>query len=169
MRKATPLIAAVLALALPATAVAHRHRRHPHPAVDPVALALKLGEQYWAVPMPCQPVVRFTEELPSATEALPAGAHGAMIGAWVMTGTCTINFNARIGWAYHAVQEADFHLFCDLMAHELGHLLGHEDGEQTDPNNIEWPVIGVRSANYNSVPECLRTRSQDDKGPLSRS
>lgn len=153
MRRIALPLAAALALALAATASAHKTARPM--TTDPVALALQLGENYWQRQPPCAPTITFSSTLPQNVEPVPAGAlqPGSAPGAWTVVPACSITFNVAY-WPSWKVEDWGFQLFCDVMTHELGHLLGYGDADQTDPAAITYPFISPTSPNYAAVPEC---------------
>jgi hypothetical protein len=149
-----PVILATLLL-LPASAGAHNGR--PRPTTDPVALSLKLAEQYWHGAPACgNPVVLTSpHQLPNSdyenvTSAEPATS---VVEMWTEVQKCTITINASLWGSWHQDDES-FQWFCDAMTHEVGHLFGHPDSGQTNPSSITYPFLSAASPNFNSVPEC---------------
>jgi hypothetical protein len=135
-------------------------RKSKRTIVDPITLALKLGERYWRV-KPCggRITVTSSETQPVDPEGGVAQAsleNGSGIAqAWTDDATCTIILNAN-EWPSWKVDRLNFHWFCDMMTHELGHLppLNHGDDGQTNPKSIEYPHLEPGTPNFNSVPEC---------------
>jgi hypothetical protein len=149
-----PVILATTLL-LPATAAAHKPAGHP--STNPVALSLKLAEQYWhGVPACGTPtIVTSAHQLPNAeyeTVTSPEPAD-SVVEMWTEVQNCTITINASLWPNWHEDDES-FQWFCDAMTHEVGHLFGHLDSGQTDPASITYPFLDGTSPNFNSVPQC---------------
>jgi hypothetical protein len=149
-----PVILATTLL-LPASAGAHDGRYRP--TTNPVALSLKLAEQYWhGVPACGAPtIVTSPHQLPnsdyeSVTSAEPTDS---VVEMWTEVQNCTITINASIWGSWHQDDES-FQWFCDAMTHEVGHLFGHPDSGQTNPSSITYPFVNAMSPNFSSVPEC---------------
>jgi hypothetical protein len=158
-------VALAAALLVPASAEA-RSSRTPashasstthHETTNPVALSLKLAEQYWhGVPACGTPtIVTNPEQLPNAnyeTVTSPEPAN-SVVEMWTEVQKCTITINASL-WPNWREDDESFQWFCDAMTHEVGHLFGHTDSGQTDPTLITYPFLNGTSPNFNSVPEC---------------
>jgi hypothetical protein len=155
-----PLILAATLL-LPASAAARGDRsRHPHASsatTDPVALAVRLAEQYWhGVPACGAPtIVTSPDQLPDSdyeTVTSPEPAD-SVVEMWTEVQDCTITINASL-WPGWRQDDESFQWFCDAMTHEVGHLFGHLDAGQTNPASIVYPFLDATSPNFSSVPEC---------------
>jgi hypothetical protein len=155
-----PLILAATLL-LPASAGARGDRsQHPHASsatTDPVALAVRLAEQYWhGVPACGAPtIVTSPDQLPDSdyeTVTSPEPAD-SVVEMWTEVQDCTITINASL-WPGWRQDDESFQWFCDAMTHEVGHLFGHLDAGQTNPASIVYPFLDAASPNFNSVPEC---------------
>lgn len=171
---ATVAFIAVLVLVLPVQeAGAHKaHRAVQHPTTDPVTLALKLGEEYWhATPCDGDIALGASAEEPTGVEAgvlesqLADPNSPTILDAWTsyegeapVFMHCVITLNAQL-WPSWEADDEEFHWFCDVMTHELGHLFGHGDDGQSNPRSIEYPALGVTAANFDSVPECRHVRT----------
>jgi hypothetical protein len=162
----------LVSLVLPASALAHK-RPTQHPTTDPTTLALRLGEEYWGS-TPCEGNVTVTAShtVPTTLEigpwdkALTEGTT-AVVAAWTSFDTpigpndysaspatftnCVITINST-AWPNWLEDDTNFQEYCALVSHEIGHLFGHPDAGQTNPESIEYPVIGF--TNVNSVPQC---------------
>lgn len=156
-----PLVLATTLL-LPAAAGAHRGSSRA-PRTNPVALSLKLAEQYWHGTPPCGTprIVTSAHELPTSeyervTSPEPANS---VVEMWTEVQKCTITINASIWGSWHQDDEF-FQWFCDAMTHEVGHLFGHLDGGQTNPASITYPFLSSASPNFNSVAECRNVALQ---------
>ena len=130
---------------------------------DPVAFSVRLAERYWHA-VPCRRNIAVTSSL-----AAPPAPAGTIAGAWSTWESplgpqsdaaspasytdCTITLNGNM-WPNWQIDDAAFHLLCDLMTHEVGHFVGYGDEGQPDPRQITYPVLGINAPNYNSVPEC---------------
>ena len=174
-RRLVLILAALLAFAVPASARPRvvLNKGHGHRATtDPVTLALKLAEHYWHT-TPCSRQITMmvsAEEPEYAT--LNTGAAGAglangtaVIDAWAtwtvgpMPYTdCIITFNEGLFGNWKTDDEY-FQWFCDVMTHEVGHFLGHQDDGQTDPKSIAYPTLGPGAANFNSVSGCRHVQT----------
>jgi hypothetical protein len=172
------LLTAVLATALliPATADAQAGRTGVHhgssvthrsltvrATTDPVALALKLAEQYWhGVPACGTPTIATSpQQLPNSvyeTVTSPEPAN-SVVEMWTEVQKCAITINASLWPSWHADDES-FQWFCDAMTHEVGHLFGHEDAGQTNAALITYPFLSGTSPNFNSVPQCKHVSLQ---------
>ena len=171
------IIALASALLIPASADAqgagrssHRrassatHRASVQPAsTNPVALSLKLAEQYWhGVPACGTPtIVTSPQQLPNSvyeTVTNPEPAN-SVVEMWTEVQRCTITINASLWPSWHADDES-FQWFCDAMTHEVGHLFGHADAGQTNPALITYPFLDGTSPNFNSVPQCRNVTLQ---------
>jgi hypothetical protein len=150
------LLIATVVLAFPAAAIA----RKPPPTTNPVTVAVARAEAYWQA-KPCGGKFTITEGHPPA--ALEGGVAqpsledgGAEAQAWTDVASCSITLNVN-QWR-HATEALNFHWFCDLVTHELGHLppLDHLDDGQADPASIEYPLLEPGTPNFNSVPQCRR-------------
>lgn len=171
MLKRLPFTLALLVcLLLPAGAQAHRRPVH-HPTTDPVTLALKLAERYWGsapcngdVDMTVSTIVPALEETTPYREGLAEGGEAAMWTAFETPNgpqdfsdppsaytDCTITVSLKSWPSWHAA-DFEFQEYCDEITHEVGHLFGHDDAGQTNPDSIEYPFLTY--VNYNSVPEC---------------
>jgi hypothetical protein len=158
-----PLLALLLALTLstalllPASALAAAPKSPVRPTTNPVALALKLAEQYWHGAPACgTPTIRTSSaQLPiSAYESTTSPEpKSSVVEMWTETQKCTITINTSLWPGWHQDDEF-FQWFCDAMTHEVGHLFGHPDSGQTNPASITYPFLSSSSANFNSVPEC---------------
>jgi hypothetical protein len=161
-----PVILATTLL-LPASAGAHGGPSH-NSTTNPVALSLKLAEQYWhGVPACGTPrIVTSAHQLPNSnyeTVTSPEPAN-SVVEMWTEVQKCTITINASLWGSWHQDDEF-FQWFCDAMTHEVGHLFGHLDSGQTNPSSITYPFLSSTSPNFNSVAECknvsLQYRSQE--------
>jgi len=167
MRRYLPLLIAVLtlrALLLPATAEAHgRHFTSHGPSTNPTALALAAAESYWHA-KPCGGTITLAVATAPSLQQLPAvegNDEGGNVSAWSTwsnpggppaddTG-CVITLN-RQDWPNWKVMDENYQEYCDVMTHEVGHFLGYEDEATTNPESIEYPIIGYE--NMDSVPQC---------------
>ncbi len=150
-----PVILATTLL-LPASAGAHSGPSH-NPTTNPVALSLKLAEQYWhGVPACGIPrIVTSARQLPNSnyeTVTSPEPAN-SVVEMWTEVQKCTITINASLWGSWHQDDEF-FQWFCDAMTHEVGHLFGHLDSGQMNPSSITYPFLSSTSPNFNSVAEC---------------
>jgi hypothetical protein len=137
--------------------MAEAHQPIQHPTTDPVALSLKLAEQYWhGVPACGTPTILMSpHQLPNSdyeSVTSPEPKH-SVVEMWTEVQKCTITINASLWGSWHQDDES-FQWFCDAMTHEVGHLFGHPDGGQTNPLSITYPFLNAASPNFNSVPEC---------------
>jgi hypothetical protein len=156
-----PVILATTLL-LPASAAAHSGPSH-NPTTNPVALSLKLAEQYWhGVPACGTPtIVTSAHQLPNSnyepiTSPEPANS---VVEMWTEVQKCTITINTSLWPSWHQDDES-FQWFCDAMTHEVGHLFGHLDSGQTNPSSITYPFLSSTSPDFNSVPECKNVSLQ---------
>lgn len=144
------------ALLLPASAGAHSGPSH-NPTTDPVALSLKLADQYWHGTPACgaPTIATSTHQLPNSTYETVTSPEPAnsVVEMWTEVQKCTITINASLWGSWHQDDES-FQWFCDAMTHEVGHLFGHPDSGQTNPSSITYPFLSSTSPNFNSVPEC---------------
>jgi hypothetical protein len=138
---------------VPATALRAR-------AANPVTEAIKRAEEYWnGTPCGGAFVVAGGETPPAGLEAgpsSPALARGeASAQAWTNDQTCTITINTT-QWVSWERERLNFHWFCDMMVHEVGHLppFNHDDDGQTNPRSIEYPLLEPGTPNFNVVPQC---------------
>jgi hypothetical protein len=138
-----------------AMATARRHVQRP--TTNPIALALKLAEQYWHGVPACG-----TPAIASSSHQLPDAAYesttspeptDSVVEMWTEVQQCTITINASL-WGSWRQDDESFQWFCDAMTHEVGHLFGHLDSGQTNPSSIIYPFLDGTSPNFNSVPEC---------------
>jgi hypothetical protein len=150
-------LATVLLLPASADAGGLRPQRRHDSSTNPVALSLKLAEQYWHGAPACgtPAIVTSPHQLPnsdyeSVTSPEPADS---VVEMWTEVQKCTITINASIWGSWHQDDES-FQWFCDAMTHEVGHLFGQLDGGQTNPSLITYPFLDEASPNFNSVPEC---------------
>jgi hypothetical protein len=176
------LVAAALATALlvPSSATAHgsrsgathrsastaasgAQRRVRELSTNPVALSLKLAEQYWhGVPACGTPAILTSpHQLPNpdyepVTSPEPKNS---VVEMWTEVQKCTITINSSL-WGSWLEDDESFQWFCDAMTHEVGHLFGNPDGGQTDPSLITYPFISGTSPNFNSVPQCRNVTLQ---------
>jgi hypothetical protein len=138
-------------------AVADAHRPTWRPTTNPVALSLKLAERYWRGTPACGTPVILTSphQLPDADYESTASPEpeGSVVEMWTEVQKCTITINASLWGSWHQDDES-FQWFCDAMTHEVGHLFGHLDGEQTNPSLITYPFLDGTSPNFNAVPQC---------------
>ena len=161
------LIILATTLLLPVSAGAQSGPSH-NPTTNPVALSLKLAEQYWhGVPACGTPrIVTSAHQLPNSnyeTVTSPEPAN-SVVEMWTEVQKCTITINASLWGSWHQDDEF-FQWFCDAMTHEVGHLFGHLDSGQMNPSSITYPFLSSTSPNFNSVAECknvvLRYGSQE--------
>jgi hypothetical protein len=165
VRLLLPVILATTLL-LPASAAAHSPSRVP--TTNPVALSLKLAEQYWHGAPACgiPTIVTSAHQLPNSSyEAVTSPEpSNSVVEMWTEVQKCTITINASLWPSWHQDDES-FQWFCDAMTHEIGHLFGHLDSGQTNPSSITYPFLSSTSPNFNSVAECknvaLRYGSQE--------
>jgi hypothetical protein len=145
------------ALFLPGSALAAAPKSPQPPTTNPVALALKLAEQYWHGAPACgTPTIRTSSaQLPSSAYESTTSPEpkSSVVEMWTETQKCTITINASLWPGWHQDDEF-FQWFCDAMTHEVGHLFGHPDSGQTNPASIAYPFLSSASPNFNSVPEC---------------
>ncbi len=137
-----PVILATTLL-LPASAGA-RGSPSRTPTTNPVALSLKLAEQYWHGMPACgtPTIVTSAHQLPnsdyeSVTSPEPANS---VVEMWTEVQRCTITINTSLWASWHQDDES-FQWFCDAMTHEVGHLFGHPDSGQTNPSSITYPFL----------------------------
>jgi hypothetical protein len=167
MRLARSALTLALALfgmvVVPVGAEAHKaHKRIvQHPTTDPVTLALTAAEHYWGG-APCGGAITLKATTAPSLQQLPSqegNAEGGTVAAWtVWSGEspstyadCVITFNSHT-WPDWKAMDENYQEYCDEMTHEVGHLFGHEDEATTDPESIEYPILGYE--NFNSVAEC---------------
>lgn len=158
-------IAVLLLAAAPASAhlvrLAHYAARHPAPLV----LAEQAAAAYWgSEPCAGQIAVRFVPG--SAAPANDtAGVSVGQMWAWTTFDTpagpddysvapaqytnCTISIVSWLG--ARKVQSSAFGLFCALMVHEYGHLMGIPDSASASPDSITYPVVGRAN---DDIPAC---------------
>ena len=124
---------------------------------DPVALSLKLAEQYWHHVPACGPptIATAPHQLPNSAYEPVSGPEpeNSVAVMWTEVQTCKITINMSVWGSWHQDDES-FQWFCDAMTHEVGHLFGELDGGQTDPSSITYPLLSTTSPNLDSVPEC---------------
>src|SRR6202034_1473616 len=147
----------VTTLFLPASSLAAAPKSPPRPTTNPVALSLKLAEQYWHGAPACG-----TPRILTSSAQLPSSAYesttspepkSSVVEMWTETQKCTITINTSLWPSCHQDDEF-FQWFCDAMTHEVGHLFGHPDSGQTNPASITFPFLDGASPNFNSVREC---------------
>lgn len=135
-----------------------------HPTTDPVPLALTAATSYWGGAPPCGTPTVVEEEEPAGlikenggfTPLLERGE--AVTLAWTSSNeSCVIHLNPKSYWWDWKNEDEMFHLFCDTMTHEMGHLFGHGDDGQTNPASIQYPLLDPVSPNFDSVPQCEHT------------
>jgi hypothetical protein len=151
--------AVLTALIAPASADAHVGRvQRPHRSTtNPVALSLKLAEEYWhGVPACGTPtIVTASHQLPNSDYESTTGPEpsNSVVEMWTEVQKCTITINAAI-WPSWRADDESFQWFCDAMTHEVGHLFGQLDGGQTNASSITYPFLDESSPNFDSVPQC---------------
>src|ERR1700728_3055237 len=158
----------VTTLFLPASSLAAAPKSPPRPTTNPVALSLKLAEQYWHGAPACgtPTILTSSAQLPSSAYESTTSPEpkSSVVEMWTETQKCTITINTSLWPSWHQDDEY-FQWFCDAMTHEVGHLFGHLDSGQTDPSSITYPFLNSGSPNFGSVPECknvaLRYGSQE--------
>lgn len=166
--RCTPLIVLVASIVGVLTPVTAHGEHRSHATTDPVALAVRLAERYWQA-IPCHGAfsVIGSATQPRQLDAGPATSelthNGLALGWTELTATnladpstysqCHVFFNLAF-WRDWRTEDGNFQWFCDTMTHELGHLMGHQDDEQSDPNIIEYPLLGPDTPNYDSVQQC---------------
>ena len=145
------------ALFLPASALAAAPKPPQRPTTNPIALSLKLAEQYWHGAPPCgtPTILTSTHQLPGSAYESTTGPEpkSSVVEMWTETQKCTITVNTSLWPSWHQDDEF-FQWFCDAMTHEVGHLFGHPDSGQTNPASITYPFLSSASPNYGSVPQC---------------
>lgn len=114
------ILSAVLLLALPAAASAQQ-------PTDPVTLAVARAKAYWHTASPCAEPVRV-----ALGEPEPSHAAGGVTVMWstFTRGTpdsdCVVHLNPKL-WPSWREIDLSFGEFCQTMAYEFGHFLGHRD------------------------------------------
>ncbi|MDE3069164.1 MAG: hypothetical protein KGJ43_00350 [Acidobacteriota bacterium] len=118
-----------------------------------VASALQAARSYWhAAPCAGKTAVRWSSDPPASPVA------GTEVVAWVTFETprgpesfaaapadftaCTVHVS-RARWADPAAGAADYPRFCQMMVHEVGHLLGWADSLSYAPSDIRYPVLSA--------------------------
>jgi hypothetical protein len=150
-------LSAALFLPACASAATSTSKAPRPPTTNPVALALKLAEQYWHGEPACgtPTIVLSAHQLPTSnyeTVTSPEPAN-SVVEMWTEVQRCTITINASL-WPSWRSDDESFQWFCDAMTHEVGHLFGHLDSGQTNPSSITYPFLDSTSPNFSSVPEC---------------
>ena len=152
----------VTTLLLPALASAHSGPARA-PTTNPVALSLKLAEQYWHGAPACgtPTIVTSAHQLPNSNYEIVTSPEPAnsVVEMWTEVQKCTITINASLWGSWHQDDEY-FQWFCDAMTHEVGHLFWHLDSGQSIPASITYPFLSSASPNFNSVPECKNVALQ---------
>ncbi|MHB8492579.1 MAG: hypothetical protein ACYDA6_10270 [Solirubrobacteraceae bacterium] len=169
---------ALAALALCLLPQAHAGAQAPTPW--PLSNALAAARAYWRAPACAGHVaVRFADDPP------PSPAAGMEVVAWVTFDTplgpesfsaspatfsgCTVNVSSR-RWTGEAAAAEDYARFCQMMVHEVGHLLGWPDSRAYGARDIRYPVLSA--ANLPSVctgpPHAGRLRVPRTHGSFER-
>lgn len=146
--------------------LAARHHKTPETySTNPFTRAVEVAVVYWGRSIPCHrlPVVRFSTP-PPITEVSAGPLQGALakgkveLESWVnlasaAKGECIVFLNNSI-WNSSAIGILEFHMLCNMMTHEVGHFIGHEDEGATNPLSITYPEETPQ--NENSVIGCLQ-------------
>jgi hypothetical protein len=145
-----------IALMVPAS-VAQARKPASRSTTNPVAMALKLAEEYWGGEPACGTprVVTSAHQLANSDYEQTSSPEPAnsVVEMWTEVQACTITINVSL-WRSWREDDQFFQWFCDSMTHEVGHLFGHLDSGQTNSSSITYPFLDGRSPNFNSVPQC---------------
>lgn len=164
MKRISVLVLLVLlSCSSPALAARH-HRKIEIYSANPFIRAVEVAVVYWGRSVPCRrlPVVRLSTP-PPITEVSAGPLQGALakgmveVEAWVnlpeaVMGQCTIFLNNN-RWNSRLMAILEFHKLCNMVTHEIGHFLGHEDEGATNAASITYPEETTQ--NESSVPECI--------------
>jgi hypothetical protein len=138
LRLATVLVCAFALLAAPARA------DHGATVVDPtLARYMQIAASYWGGP---EPVCTEPDGHVIHPHAVMANDPTPNRAAWAEVGGCRIWLDSDY-WSSTPNEQ-----YCNLIAHEWGHLLGHE--HSSDPKDLMWPQW-----TNNVVPGCAVFRS----------
>jgi len=134
------VLSLALAAALLAAAPAHANRQQ----TTMLWAAMSAAERHWHA-VPCGGQIAM-----GTAAALPGGARG--FASWDPGPTnCRVTLQARYLRIASADPRATWPMFCYLITHEFGHLLGY--GHSADPSDVMDPVFDL--VNWSNTPsEC---------------
>jgi hypothetical protein len=118
-----------------------------------VRAALATAERYWgAAPCGGKVAVRWRSDAPASP------LRGTVVEAWASFDTplgpddfaaapvtftaCTVNLS-RARWPQGAIAAGAYPALCQVMVHELGHLMGWPDSLAYPRSDIRYPVLGA--------------------------
>jgi hypothetical protein len=138
---------AILVVFVFALVAAPAHADHGVTVVDStLARYMQIAAGYWNAP---EPVCTGQDGETIHPHAVIADDPDPQVAAWAEVGGCRIWLD-RDYWPAPPSEQ-----YCNLIAHEWGHLLGH--GHSTDPNDLMWPQW-----TNNVVPGCRVFRPPPD-------
>jgi hypothetical protein len=116
-----------------------------------LAAAKSAAIQYWHR-QPCAGRIAIRYALAPSGPVDTGGLRVRSLFAWTSAETtsvpsqyadCTVTLNSRL-WS-PATEARYFPVFCALMVHEYGHLVGHPDERGDSPRSITYPLITSRN------------------------